>query len=577
MANGVRSRSGGNDNPGCAIVFGIGWTLFSLVFVFIGLSQFWKRQTSESWQRVPCTIERFEIKTDHTQDPPFVADVKFRYQWNGTKYISTKLWPERKGSNEYETLAKIREPILHAANKTVVEGLQTTCVVNPQKPEDASLCGTDASGHLTPLIFVIMGGLFAAIGVKFVIGAFRRKGKAPVHSDAANQASGNAIVLVFCSIFGLAGFAIFFGVAVPQVREYVAIQSWVETPAQVIWSRVVAVSGKSTTYKAEIFYRYTVQGREYHSTRDELMGGSSSGRKGKQAVVEANPPGKALICYVNPTKPWQAILKREVGWSALLILFPLPFMAFGIGGWWMALREKRKKEPAFLNRTNARQSHQRPTDQTFGISSGASAQIFRSGRSRISMLLIILIFAGIWNAVVSAAIFGTWESWRNGELHWLVVIFLIPFVVIGVLLIVGAVCSLAAFFSPRYELRTPHGILAPGRSASLAWRRKGGLGNPSRFALYLIGLEEVTRGSGKSRSTTKTVFHEALLHQADGPIIPQEGRTQITIPEDAMHSFEGSSNKVRWLLRVQARMAFLPRVDDEFEIQVRPLHREELP
>ena len=61
------------------IVFGLIWTAFSSIFLVVGLGIAWKAVTVGGWDKVPCEIERFEIRAEMKKDPVFTPDLVFRY------------------------------------------------------------------------------------------------------------------------------------------------------------------------------------------------------------------------------------------------------------------------------------------------------------------------------------------------------------------------------------------------------------------------------------------------------------------------------------------------------------------
>lgn len=551
------------------MVFGLGWTLFSLIFVVVGLSIFWKEQGNENWKKVPCTIERFEITANQKEDPPFRADLKYRYAWEGKEFTGTKLYPKSEGKSDYEDIAELRETLR-------AEGHANTCLVNAANPQEAALV-SDESGRWFGLLFAGWGGMFVAIGITMMTGSLRGRRRLITHSDSEKQ-SGTVFGLIFCSIFGLAGFGILFGVVLPKVRDYWTARNWTEVPGEVIWSRVISSHGKSTTYRPEVFYRYTFQGHEYRSNRYELFEVSSSGYEGKQDVVAAHPPKSKLTCYVDPAKPWRAVVERKVGWSGLFALFPLPFIAVGVGGFWSFLRQRRATgvHPATISYENGKREV--TLRHSMAPSQSRNDQVLRGGgKNRLLQLLGSLFFAAFWNGIVSVFVGIAIQAWMKGRPEWFLNIFLIPFVAIGLYLLFFVFYSFLRLFSPKFEMRLSSTDLTPGSGTTLHWSRRGGMGRPTHVSLYLVGLIEVSYRSGKHNKTEKEVFHEAVLFQTDSPLSMQEGKVQLAIPSGTMPTFTGRQNKIRWLLRMHAVTPVLPDTRDEFEIHVRPLRRDELP
>lgn len=303
--------------------------LLSLFFVWGGLSNVWKHRTKHVKRiEVPCKIEQFEITADRSEKFAFQPDLTFQYQWQGTDLIGTKLWPEQKGVHKYQELTDIRETLLRPSGKIN----HTTCFVNPAHPQDASLMAKDPGKGYGNWIYVGVGGVFALIGSLIVTGAIRQKqrGEDCSHVDAT---AGKSIAVIACGCFGFIGFAFLFAM-LPVVLDSVVIKNWEKTSGTVEWSRIhvelrekaFGNSKRRSTSRVDIFYRYTFRDETYYSNCYSLVS-DSEGYSRQKAIVSAYHPGDDLVCYVNPSKPWQAIVTREVGGEyAFFPLFSLPFL-----------------------------------------------------------------------------------------------------------------------------------------------------------------------------------------------------------------------------------------------------------
>ena len=94
-----------------------------------------------------------------------------------------------------------------------------------------------------------------------------------------------------------------------------------------------------------------------------------------------------------------------------------------------------------------------------------------------------------------------------------------------------------------------------------------------RLAVQLILRESATYRRG---TDTVTVTHDHLIQNFDlsdrqfrsGESINQNLRWAI--PRGAMHSFEASRNRLRWIIKVQVVMKGWPTYDEEFGLRVLP-------
>ena len=116
---------------------------------------------------------------------------------------------------------------------------------------------------------------------------------------------------LFFLIFFAAGAAGTYFLLWRPVSRLLASRSWTEMACTVLSSQVATVSGSDgDTYKVDIHYTWRDGGRIYESDRYDFMIGSSSGTKGKQAVVDRYPTGARVPCWIDPADPSSAVLSR---------------------------------------------------------------------------------------------------------------------------------------------------------------------------------------------------------------------------------------------------------------------------
>lgn len=568
-------RSSTSDKKGgCGIIgFGIFWTLFSSIFVVAGVWLTWKTIAVEGWQKTPCVIERFEINANQSQDPPFQADLIFHYEINGTRHTGTKLWPDKKGSDDIEDLSKLREEFSQGPEGPMPSpaGTSAECRVNPENPAEAALLTGGKGAIWGGIAFAVFGAVFVSIGIALIGLGIRKPGSVSSARSAVRGRQASPVVMGFIFlIFGGAGLALLFGLVVPKAREWWQMRQWTPTDAQVVWSRVVSKSSDDgTTYAVDILYRYNFNGRSHLANRRNLMGGSSSGYDRKKAFVDAHPPGSALQVFVDPAKPWRAVIQRDMGWWALFGLFPLPFLAIGFFGLRSSLRKRGSPTPSFTEPVIA------PGRSSGLVRTGAvpvikSGEWVRIGHVPVAGLIFVIIFAAIWNGVV-------WGPMRDsGAGDGLGFFFFLPFALVGIAVIAAVIYSLFSLLGPKYEIQIDESNLARGESTQVRWRRSG-RASATSFALYLVAKEEASYRNGSSTSTATSVFHEQVLFETSVPMAMEKGHVELRIPSDALPSFHGTSNRLRWFLALRAGIPRLPDVRGEREITVRIPTKEEMP
>ena len=562
-----------NKKAGCGIIgFGIFWTLFSSIFVVAGVALTWKTLAVQGWKETPCVIERFEITADPSQDPPFQPDLSFHYEINGTRHTGTKLWPDKKGSDDIEELSKLREEFSQGPEGPMPSpaGTSTECRVNPENPEEAALLAGGTGAIWGGIAFAGFGGIFVLIGLAMIGTGLRKPGaESGARSSTGPRQASRAVMIFVSLIFGGAGLALLFGLVVPKAREWWQMRQWAPTDAQVVWSRVLSKSSDDgTTYAVDILYRYNFDGRSHLANRRNLMGGSSSGYDRKKAFVDAHPPGSTLPVFVDPDKPWRAVIQRDLGWWSLFGLFPLPFLAIGF----FCLRSSLKKQgsPArAFNEPIIAPGRSSGLVRTGAVPVIESGEWVRIGHVPVAGLIFLLIFAGIWNGVV-------WGPMRgSGAGDGFGFFFFLPFALIGIALIAAVIYSLLSFLGPKYEIQIDESTLARGGSTQVRWHRSGKV-PASSFALYLVAKEEASYRNGSSTSTATSVFHEQVLFETSVPMAMEKGHVELRIPSDAVPSFHGTSNRLRWFLALRAGIPRLPDIRGEREIIVRIPTKEEM-
>jgi hypothetical protein len=165
-------------------------------------------------------------------------------------------------------------------------------------------------------------------------------------------------------------------------------KDWVVVQAKVDQAALKVSRGKkgSTTYQATAAYRYMIGGKEYVSTRlgFDLWGGSDNLGDWQEEMAgfmeDARKNGRTVPVYVNPDRPEDAVVDREVRWPlvSMMSVFALLFGGVGlaafVGGSFMLLGKASKKKTG---------------------TAANEAQIEGAGKGAIGLW----IFALIWNGV----------------------------------------------------------------------------------------------------------------------------------------------------------------------------------
>ncbi len=397
---------------------------------------------------------------------------------------------------------------------------------------------------IIPLAFVVVAGFAIWRSIHSKDGG----GKSAARSitQAAERGKSPRWLIPFFGVFFLAGVGVMIGTMILPVVRIVQGRSWAPTPCRVVSSSVQRHNGSkgSTTYSVEIVYEYRVAGQVHRCDRwDFFPPSSSSGHDSKVALAGQYPAGRELTCYVNPADPNQAVLNRQIDSRAFLGLIALPFLLIGGGGMYFLFRGKRGATASPAAAWMPKQ---------------AALPAARSS-SRRGKLLGAIVAALFWNGIVSIFVGAMIHAWRQGNPSYFLMIFLIPFEIVGVILLGTVVYQVLACFNPRVQLDLGRDVLRPGDSTDLRWKFGGRYDRITHLRITLEGREEATYRRGTSTYTDKNVFARMELADTTQSYEIRSGRASVRIPDGVMHSLAADNNKVIWVVRVHGEIALAGR------------------
>jgi hypothetical protein len=565
--SGKRPRSvGGRIGATIFFLFFAGMGLVVTGFFFVGM-----KEGLVKWGRKPAQCRVLTAQVEEllfslpaekaaVESDPYQLAVTYQWERDGRTFTGSDVG----GKSQFKTRG--------AAEKALVSytpGATVSCYVDPVDSTQASL----RRPRLWALLFLLFPLIFVAVGVGGIIGTWRggwRRKSTGVDAPRSQKStkSGRGCAIAGFGLFVLfgAGFLLFF--AVPIARK-LGSGNWEAVPAKVVWSGVGVHSGDdSDTYSVDVLYEYEHGGRRWRANRYRFMGGSSSGRDGKEEVVARMPAGARVEAWVDPDDPSSAVLDRALGGMVWFGLLPLVFVLIGVGGMVMALR------------SGFGSGATRPTPVRQGAASagaragGAKAEpesgpiLLQPAKSRVGAFVAMLIFTLIWDGIVGVAL---WATMRDGKLghEGCLTAFLGVFTLVGLLLLISLPKQFLALFNPRAELQLSSPP-APGVPVALSWRFLGRASRLQRMTIKLEGREEATYRRGTDTTTVKRVFARHLLLDTTDATQIAQGETLLALPADTMHTFEAPRNKVLWTLKLHGDIPNWPDIDDEVALTVYP-------
>ncbi len=408
-----------------------------------------------------------------------------------------------------------------------------------------------------------------------------------------------SLVGCFGVLFGLVFSTMFFGIgslffwltAVHPGLQVWEASSWVETPCTIIKSDV---EGRET-YRVEIEYQFTFDGKLHQGDQYDFFDMSTSGRTSKERIVAKYKEGSEHVCFVDPDDPTKSVLHRGLSAKMWWGLFPIPFMLIGLVGYWVV----------FFGRTRIKNKLTHMQNQALGEASlseamsGRPSQSFSSNRlashsewsdssydeedlfeepgsvtlaqesSPFGLAFFLLFFALVWNGIVSIFIFSRLENWAKLDLGFEDLI-LIPFVLIGIGVFIAAIYNFMAGMNPKPVLVLSRQLIPLGGAAKLQWRFPNGTGSLQKLKISLTGLEEARYRRGTNTYTDTETFCNEVLFETTALDELAEGEVEVIIPTEMMHSFNGGNNKVIWQIHFHGDIPMWPDINAKFPIRVVP-------
>ena len=524
------------------------------------------------WPERPCTVVSVGVDETGEDEDPYRTSVLFEYEVDGRGYRSSRVHRGTSATSSYDAA---RGP-----SDRYRPGAAATCRVHPDRPGDAvlePLFPTVGFVSLFTLIFVAVGAggiIFTWKGAPSPLGA----GGGESISQRARGAKGLgrkiglAVGLAFVLVGG--GLSIFL-LFVPVARLALAA-TWVETPAVVVDSTIRSWStDDGTTHRADILYEYEAAGRTWRSNRRTFFPLGSSGYDGQKAVADRFPPGAAVTCFVHPDDPSRSVLDRRLSPVYLIGLFPLVFLLVGLAVTAGALRSGRKSA-SVVPSTEPRSAPRREHDPRHETEIDTGRRILEPEAGPIAKVVGMTIVAAIWNGIISVFLWQVYKGFATGNPEWFLTIFMIPFVLVGLGLVVGIFYTALAAFNPRPRLTISPASPRLGTRFQVSWAFIGRAGRISHLDIALEGHERATYRRGTNSHTDRTAFASFdLVSTGNDWEIPRDS-AEVEIPEDTMHSFASNNNAVVWSLVVRGDIPRWPDVSETFEIEIRPLARERL-
>jgi hypothetical protein len=426
-------------------------------------------------------------------------------------------------------------------------------------------------------------------------------------SSSFGNGCGIVLLTIFGLIFGAVGFGVAYGVSGLALMNVQSARHWQPAQCEITFSQVtVSRSSDSDTSRIDIQYRYTWNDHTYAGKRYDFSVGSDNFNAPRKAeIVARHQPGQTVACFVNPADPTQSVIDRDMHWAYMFgLAFGTPFalVPVAILGVWLYARRRTKQAlargipgvaalsgttptptqpPAFAGFAGAAATAGHFTSTTtFGTPSSASSAssamasaaagsvVLKPETSRFGRVLGMMFLCLFWNGIVSVFTYFELTGQMKGA-GWFLTLFLIPFQLIGVLMLWGVISSVLALANPKPTLTLSAPWVPVGGSLTLQWKMRGATSRLRNLSIVLCGREEAHYRRGTDSVTDKHTFHETQIVETSESTRIEGGMATISIPANTMHSFASDDNKIIWSLQVKGDIGFWPDLDETFELVVR--------
>jgi hypothetical protein len=418
----------------------------------------------------------------------------------------------------------------------------------------------------------------------------------PISDDSKTTRKQTGCFVVSGLVFFGAGIAMLVGF---QLLDWLSCRSaadWPGVPCTIVSSTVQEHRGDdSTSYSVEARFTYEVDQQKF--TADQYdFNTSRRARKKCKEIVRQIPAGTKTVCFVDPDDPENAVLNKEFLLSWLELAMGLVFSAVGlaiaIGLPLAASRQNKQKRTVdgSIVSTDDRLASLGGNPRAMSVEGSQSAEGKSSGlyqediedqkwdvpqrlkptSTKFVLLLITIGVALFWNGIVSVFLWQAIMEPAGAISSTFLLLFMIPFVLVGLVLILDVVRSFLSLFNPVFQIAMSTGAVGRGNTVDVAWEIKGSAKRIDRLRIAVVGTETARYLQGTSTVTDTSHFGLITVVDTDDAEEISFGSSAVTIPTDAMHTFADRHNQVTWAIQVRGEIARWPDVLQQHKFRVKP-------
>lgn len=347
--------------------------------------------------------------------------------------------------------------------------------------------------------------------------------------------------------------------------EHSRMQHWVEVPAVIKRAELKRNAGESDTFQAVAEYEYEFGGRKFVGQRVGIYEASdnvgSFQRDAYRELKRHHDEGRAFRSFVNPQKPSDAILYRDLRWEMLAFntVFAVTFGSAGFGLMTGALAARRRLQPA----AEADTSEDKPW---LVRADWASGRVLPTGGAEMAVPVLAAV-ALFWNIASLPLLWKLPEMLRTAGTPW--VWSTLAFPAVGALLVFALAhqwIRRKKFGESVLQLASTPGVIG-GQLAGVV--RIAKIVPPaSGFHTKLSCIERVRQGDDARENVLwqdeRLVMQPMRDRGGEGAAVP----LMFAIPFESQETSRVQSQRdIRWQLELSAKM---PGVDykSRFDVPV---------
>ncbi len=553
---------GGKRQQPQTIVGKVFASLFMGVFILVGLSFLTMMAGAilgdlavYRWTQVQAEVNTSEIIEDRQRSRPYRLAVEYAYEVEGQSYTSEQVYIDERWTEDHGEVARLRDE--YASDQSVV------AYFNPNDPSEAVLRRPDLSGLALIGVFMIIPLLFIAAGAYGIYRTWHVPGRSDKGAVSIGHTRGGGnfargIGLVLAGMFIVMGSILCVALLIDPLIRSRAAQDWPTVEAEVIRSEVLTSdSGEGQTYAVGIEYEYEIDGKTYRGHRYDFTTGYTSGREGKQAIVDDHPVGRRIDVHVDPDDPYESVIETDLalGLQWLVLLFPTVGLLILVA---IIMVPRRDSTADIAGTADSPRNRASAEVGARGSVDGGPRKLGRR-ESRIGGFIGLLGFAVVWNVIVIFAVIPNAPWW-----------FAAIFAVVGVAVAAGAVYQGLRLFNPIVEMEIEPGQVRAGDTVRVRWHLRGNVSRLHDLAIRLEGWEEAEYRQGTRTTRDRVTFATFNVVETHNMAEMERGESEVTVPANAMHTFKARSNRIIWVLHAEGSIKFWPNLNQSFELDIHP-------